>query len=404
MKPTENIERLMQSVRLSTSPALDDRVLNDATEALSRTGQPPPALARLITIGRLLMQHRYAKYAAAAVVIAAVGLTIASLTVLKTGVSAAYAFSQTVQAMHSVRSFHLACEPTEGGHPGEVWAEFDEAGQVIRCRIDLPQTEDGPKVVLWRDGKASIWVKAKNAFLTIADQKVGKLMLDMAYARDPKLMVTHLEEKQVKGLVQIETQTPSAIGQPIMLTATYLPASGDNRRYVLAIDPATKLVQQVDAYIQRGEQYEFADRTKVLAYNKPIEPAVFAPQMPEDVMRIDQTTQQIGLPQGTMTDQQIAQEVVRQFFQALIEKDYGKAGTLLSGIPAAKIEEMLGKLHVVRIVSIGEPTPHAMTGGLKVPVTLEVEKDGHVEQWSPHGPFVRQVESDRTRWEIIGGI
>jgi hypothetical protein len=403
MKPTEDIERLVRSARVKTSPAVDDRILTDAAEALARARRERSA-ARPSTfkLRRLLMQSRYTKYAAAAAVVAAVAF--ASWIVLSNGASTAYAFTQTVQAMHSVRSFHLACEPTSGGHPGEVWAEFDDAGQVIRCRMDFPETEDGPKVVFWHAGKASVWFKAKNGFLTIADQKVARTMLEVAYGRDPKLMVNRLQQEQARGLLQIETVSPTATGQPIVLTATYLPASGDNRRYVLAIDPKSWMVQQVDAYLKRGEGYEFADRTKVLAYNEPIDPAVFEPELPAGIMRIDQTTQQVGLAQGTMTDQQVAQEVVRQFFQALIDKDYAKAGTLLSGIPAAKVEEMLGKLHVVRIVSIGEPTPRPESQSLRVPVILEVEKNGIVEQWSPFGPFVRQVESDRTRWQIIGGI
>jgi hypothetical protein len=404
MKPTENIERLMQSVRVKTSTSVDDRILTDSIEALAKASHEPPATGRILKIGRFIMHNRTARFAAAAVVIAAVGFAIASLTVLNQGVSTAYAFERTVQAMHSVRSFHLACEPTEGGHPGEIWAEFDAGGRVLRCRMDFPQTEDGPKVVLWRDGKASVWLKAKNAFVILADQRVAKVMMEMAYARDPKLMVSRLEQEQAKGLVQVQTQASPAAGQPITLTATYLPASGDNRRYVLAIDPQTNLVQQVEASIKRGEQYQFADRTKVLAYNTAVDPDVFDPKMPQDVMRVDQTTQQIGLPQGNMTDQQVAQEVVRQFFQALMDKDYAKAGQLYSGIPASKMEELFSHMHIVRIVSIGEPTPRKESDSLRVPVTVEVEKDGQVQQWSPFGPFVRQVESNSTRWQIIGGI
>jgi len=403
MKPTENIERLVQSVRVKTTPAVDDRILTDAVEALAQAGSERPAVEpSTFNLRSFLMQNRYAKYAAAAAIIVAVGF--ASWIVLSNGASTAYAFDQTVQAMHSVRSFHLACEPTSGGHPGEVWGEFDDAGQVIRCRMDFPETEDGPKVVFWSNGKASVWLKAKNSYLTIADQRVARAMLQIAYGRDPKLMVNRLQQEQARGLVQIETQSPAAAGQPIVITATYLPASGDNRRYVLAIDPKSWMVQQVDAYLKRGEAYEFADRTKVLAYNEPIDAAVFRPELSADVVRVDQTTQQVGLAQGGMTDQQVAQEVVRQFFQALIDKDYAMAGKLLGGFPAAKIEEKLGALHVTRIVSIGEPVPHAVTGGLQVPIILEVEKNGKVEEWSPFGPFVRRVESDRTRWQIIGGI
>jgi hypothetical protein len=407
MKPTENIERLMQSVRLSTSTALDDRILTDSTEALVRARRTPPAPGRIFRIGRLLMQNRYAKFATAAVVVAAVSLGIASFTILSSGV--AYAFDQTVQARHSVRSLHIqSAGQIFGGNPGEFWVEFDETGQLVRCRMEWPQTEDGHKIVFYRDNKVDVWFKTKNGFATYGlGHQVATQMHGMAMACDPKMTVVRLQQEQAAGRVRIETQAPAAGDELIVLTVTYQPTSGkQGRRVVLGVDPATKLVRWIDKLELVKDRYESLGRIDILEYNQPIDPAVFTPQLPEDIMRIDQTTQQVGLAQGEMTEAQVAKEVVRQFFQAMIDKDYAKAGQLFSGMPASKMQEMVErmKMPVVRIVSIGEPIPHAVTRGLKVPVTVEVEDNGQLREWSPNGPFVRQVESDPTRWQIIGGV
>lgn len=413
MKPTDNIERLMQCLRVPTSPALDDRILTDSLEALAgaRQAQPSPWLS-IIQPGRFLMHNRCARYAAAAIVIAVVGLTIASLTILQNGVSHAYAFTQTVQAMHSVQTLHVKFSRGDGVRTAESWAEFDPAGQVIRCCNEYPVTEDGHKIVYWQGDKASIWFKTKGGFRTIADKVVARRMLDMAMANDPKLLVTRLQEEQAKGLVSIETQPRGSASAPIVLVVTYLPASGTpDRRQVLRIDPATKIVTRIENCRQTEGQYNLLDRIEILEYNQPIDPAVFNPQLPEDIIRIDETTQIIdettqiiGLWQGDMTDEQVAQETVRQFFQALIDKDYAKAGQLFDGLSAAKAQEVFGRMHVVRIISLGQATPHKLTGGYRVPITVEIEVDGQLHEWSPYGPFVRPIYSDPTRWSIHGGI
>jgi len=98
-------------------------------------------------------------------------------------------------------------------------------------------------------------------------------------------------------------------------------------------------------------------------------------------------------------------EVVREFFEALIAKDYAKAGRLYEGIPAAKLEQGFAGLTVVRILSIGKPTPHPIpgVGGLRVPCQIEVEKDG-VRSTQTHEPGVRPVYSQPDHWTIHGGI
>ena len=137
----------------------------------------------------------------------------------------------------------------------------------------------------------------------------------------------------------------------------------------------------------------------------PIEPALFALDLPKDVMVIDQTTQEIGLARGDLSEKDIAVKVVRSFFEALIAGDAAKAGLLYEGLPAAKLQEAFARTKFLRIVSVGEPTPaaDAGAGAVSVPCEVETEENG-VEQVQDFHPRVRQVYNQPDRWTISGGI
>ena len=135
-------------------------------------------------------------------------------------------------------------------------------------------------------------------------------------------------------------------------------------------------------------------------------------EIPADALRIDQTSQEVGLAQGQLTDKEIAAEVVRQFLEAMISKDYAKAGRLFSGTPAERIEKTYSSIRFIRIISIGQPLPCEEAResddhycfGLHVPCVVEIEENGKIKQWKPKYVGVRQVHGQPNRWEIIGGF
>ena len=146
-------------------------------------------------------------------------------------------------------------------------------------------------------------------------------------------------------------------------------------------------------------------------YNVPIAPTMFTleEEVPADVMRVDQVTREVGLAQGTMSDQETAAETVRQFFEALKAQDYDKAGNLLGGIPAAKMQELFGSMKVVQIVSIGDPQPQPIpgVGGFIVPCeVLMQDQAGNTYSHKYPGVAVRPVDERKqpNRWNIHGGI
>ncbi|HIJ72418.1 MAG TPA: hypothetical protein HPP87_13840, partial [Planctomycetes bacterium] len=255
-----------------------------------------------------------------------------------------------------------------------------------------------------------VWLKKKNVLALIRDGNVAARLLKLAEECDPKRAVERLYDLKAKGEVSIEINQPSDRSKPIVLTVTYLPrSSSPHTREVFLVDQATKLVMAVKLYELKDGEYVYKGVQEYYDYNQPIEAKMFTlDEVPADALQLDQVTQEIGLVQGQLSDKEIAVKVVQRFFEALIAKDYAEAGRIYQGISAEKMEEFYGKgVRFVRIVSIGEPTPESKYDGkLRVPCTVEFEKDGQISQWPIYkkGLLVGPVNNQPGQWAIFGGI
>ena len=384
----------------------------EAVEMLtSRADGRPSAPTRPLNIGRIIMKSRITKLAAAAVIIIGV---LVSINLWDKSIPTTYAIEQTIQASHSVRYLHIKSFKQNEDEPKEFWIEFYKDGEVKNVRMHMPEwdsPEDGAKVTIWKDNKAQVWFKKKNSLITIRDKTVAAHTLNFIKELDPKLVVERLYyARQAQGEVEIEIDEPSNKAEPIVVTATCLPGSlRAGWRLVLFVDRATKLVTAIEFYKLKDGKYQYVERIEYYDYNQLIEAEMFSldnDDIPADVTRIDQTTQEIGLEQGNLTDKEITVKVVREFYEALIAKDYAKAGQLYGGVPADKMRERWEKLNVVRIISIGEPIPHPTprVGGFQVPCKIEIERDGVKSIYEPYGPGVRPLHGQPNRWNIHGGV
>lgn len=355
------------------------------------------------------MKSPITKLAAAAVIMIAMVL---SITFLDKSVTPAYALEQTIEANHTVRYLHIRDFKADKDDPKEYWFEFYEDGQARNVRMHIPEwdsPEDGAKMVVWKENIAQVWLKKKNVLVTIRDKTIAARMLEFIEERDPRLAVTRLYEQAEQAKVVIDVNEPLDKAEPITVTATYLPESSTpTRRWVLLVDQATKLVIAIETYQLKDGEYQYMGIMEYNDYNQPIDAKMFTlDDIPADVLELDQVSQAIGLLQGDLSNDEIAVEVVRRFFEALIAKDYAEAGRLYQGIPAEKMREVYGEGgSFIRIVSIGEPRPEPKYGKLRVPCTVEIEKDGEIIQLQPHpeGLLVGSVNNEPDRWAIFGGI
>jgi hypothetical protein len=406
MRTVEDIKRLIKNLHDKTCAQMDERVLKDVLFALEES-EKTSALTEP-NIWRIIMKSPITKLAAAAVIIVGVVL---SITFWDKTTPTAYALEQTIQANHSVQYLHTKSFMFSiSDEPIECWVEFDPSGQIKNMRINKPASmdpSDGESVIVWKDGKMEFWIKKKNFLFIQKDQEIAAQVLSTVEQLDPKHAVTNILQAQEEGETKVEIDEPENKAEPIIITATFLVENELNiQRAILYVDQATKLLNKFETYQLKDGEYINFITVEFYDYNIPIESEVFTlDDIPSDATRIDETSQEIGLLQGDRTDNEIAAEVVRQFFEALIARDYAKAGRMFGGVPGERVQKKYGHIKFVRIVSIGEPVLNPATNELRVPYVVEVEENGTITEWKTRYNYipVREVHGQPGRWATTGG-
>ncbi|MCC7407964.1 MAG: hypothetical protein IT442_07830 [Phycisphaeraceae bacterium] len=393
MKPANDLEKQLRQWRAEPSAQFDQRILDDAAAAMDRspvdlTPQAPTHRWRAI------MKSPWTRITSAA---AAVVLAVVLVTMFNNSAVQAYALEQTVEANRAVRFVHVRINPPGEGL-AEAWAQFAEDGSLARVRMDFPHDgEDGHKIVVWEAGKVTVWFKTKNGVL-IDNEPNPSAFCSVIF--DPQARVASLLRDRDAGKLESKiVSTPD--GEMIQLVSPV----GSDQQDVCYIAPATKLLRAVERYRIIDGQSHLAYRMEYLDFDPQQDPNVFTLNPPADAVRTDRTNQVIGLPRGDMTDEQITQQVAREFFEALIARDYAKAGRLFSGLPASEIERIFGKMKFVKVVSVGQPwlQPIPRVGGMVVPCTVIFEFDGQ-QVTREYKPAIRPDYKHPDRWEIHGGI
>jgi hypothetical protein len=366
------------------------------------------------TIMSKLMKHRWSfGLSAAAVVLLAVALSV-------TVSPKALGVSQVIEAYNNIRFLHVKSYDAKSSEPNEYWIQCDDQGKVAKARYDLPNTEDGEKLITWTPEKAEIWFKSKNGFRIMQTQRIASMMQTLLDASQPQLVMKKLQEDAQAG--KIEVQTQDLPGQPAMggcrslashpqTTALIIAAHKDNsQKEIYYVDRKTDLITRIEYFRLEGTNEVLKSRMEFSDYNVPINPKMFSlqDQLPPDVTIADQLHQVIGVAQGSLTDDQAAAETVRQFFQALLNKDYKQAGLIYNGEEEAYVKNQFGSFSVARIISVGpaEAQTNWVKRGFRVPCKLEIiEPDGHTFTAEP-SPYVRpgDDEAHPDHWNITGGV
>jgi hypothetical protein len=264
----------------------------------------------------------------------------------------------------------------------------------------------GGEIVAWSPDETQILNKKRNFLIRFNDEIYTARMLAMARRENPRLIVERLHERQAKGEVEIEIDQPVRKTGLVAVTATGL--GDDRKRLVLFVDQDTNLVTSLKWYQLENSEYEYQGVMEYHDYNVPISAKMFNldNEVPGDIEIIDTRVQDIGIAQGDLSDEEIATKVVREFLEALIVEDYGRAAQISGILPPERIRQGWGKLQVVRIVSIDQPTPPAEPSELfpnrqNVRCTLEVQNNANeVPRQFTSFIKVRPVLGRRERWQF----
>lgn len=388
--------RMTQALELLPEVAWDAVPEEPLASPTGRDVSNPGLVKRVQT-----MTMRY-KRLVMATVAAALAAGVLLLLSTERSVRTAYALEQTVLANQQVTSIHVKVTPRQGV-PAEAWLECNAQGEPLRLRLDFPITEEGPKVIVVTGEQADVWFAKKHAHVIVREPKALQDFMKQRELFDPRFVIEELREAERVGKVQVTTENPGTPGEPIVLTAVnpQLPEV----KTVFQVDPQTKLVTRVEELHCRDNRWTSASAIEYLDYNRPINLEVFQYQLPGDVVTADFINQPWGLPQGDLSDQEIAKKVARELIEALIAKDFAKAALLFEGANAEwlqrKDKENVG--HYVRIIEVGEPFPDAPSHSLRVPMQVELEGNGNTEIQEIK-PYVRRTLNDQTRWAVHGGL
>ena len=405
MTPIERIEKLIRKINVTPRVQTHDKTLNDALAAQEEWKNEQSANLKP-NIWRIIMKNPMTKIATAAAVIL---IAVLGITFLEESSPTAYAIEQTIQASHSVRYLHFKSFVEPHDEPMEFWVEFGATGQLKNMRFNKPEwmdPGDGETIIVWKDNKMQLYSKRKNFLFIMKDKEIAAQVLKNIEQLDPKLAVERLKTEQEQGKVEVEIVEPSNKSEPIIVTVTNIEQDDEPfPRAILFVDQATRLVNSVEAYKLEDGEYHKMITVEYYDYNQPIASEMFTlDDVPDDAMRVDETTQEVGLLQGDLTDNEIAVEVVRRFLEALIEEDYAEAGRMWGGVPADRMKKAYGQTRFIRIISFGEPTKVPEMRALKVPCKIEIEEEGQVSVWEPEHSYVRQVHGQPERWAINGGF
>ena len=400
MKYADDIEKavrnfcVVKTTEVKTTAGMDKRIINDALQTYEKSKKIQPAGLQP-NIRRTIMKSPITKLAAAAVIVGAVML---SIYLWDKSTPSAYAFKQTVEAMQGKRSFHIQTY-FQNRRKDEFWAEYDENGKVIRYRQEEGRGRYGPYVTLWENDIRTTYHPDGIKMIS----RVGNTEPELEEF-DPETLAKEIYDHVAAGRAIMEIQKPSPYESLITINVT---RKDKSLRQVLLVDPDTKLVTRIDNYWGADGEREFHKGIELLEYNQMIDANLFSPEFPEDTITIDQVSQEVGLAQADMSNEEVACEIVRQVVEAWAAADYAKAGKLFGGAPPELLTEHYRNLQPISIISIGRPVPvQNIKPVFRVKCTCEVKYDSQVKTFSPTFTVIA-VDGQPGRWYVgwyVSGI
>jgi hypothetical protein len=404
MRPADDIRRFIDKAAVSTNPQADKAVLDVVLAARQKAIDKISAATRP-SLRSIIMRSPITRLAAAAVVVVAVVLF---LGLWDKSAPSAYALEQTIEANRGVRWLHIKNFTTGHDEPREGWIEFSEEGQARNVRASMPEWAspvDGPRTFVWRDGTVQMWIPRQNRLATLKADSIQGQLNTMLQELDPRLALARISDLKAQGKVEAVTEESTDRATPIVVTVTYLPGSEKpGQRKVLFVDPQTKLINAIEVYQLQDGQYRREGRIELQEYNQPIDPKMFdlTNEAPANAERLNLGGVDLGLAQGQLSDEEVATQVVRQFFESLRAGDYDTASRLLPLGNAAALKEQFGTVKILRIVSVGPATllPGPGNKEMAVPCTIEYEENGKKSSLTLKGLQVQELPERPGRWMI----
>ncbi|KPL23965.1 MAG: hypothetical protein AMJ75_04785 [Phycisphaerae bacterium SM1_79] len=405
MRPRENIEKVIKKFNIDVNPEKDQEIFDELQQAQAKSKQSKPGISH-IDLWRIIMKNRMTKLAAAAVILIAIYVC---LQIPSSLLPKAYALQNTVEAYNSIRWLHIyQSEKAVREYRTELWLGCDEQGNVTRMRLESDNAGDsvGSLILAGNSDSSEVWLAKHNLHLVGYGDASIMLGFDVSEL-DPKLLIEKLLEQQDRDEVIVDIDEPEKKREPIIVTVTYPQGSrSENWKKVFHIDQATKLVIKIEKYKLRDQEFQLVKTLELFDYNQQIDQMMFTLKgdVPADAQVVDVTEVEAGLLQGDMTEEEIAVELTRQFFESVIARDFSRAGQLYLAAPDFLVEQAFMGANMVKIISVGpahldsDPDSDAMICSCKALAEFGGQYYD-VDAWKVR---VKRIDQDTNCWLISG--
>ena len=210
---------------------------------------------------------------------AAIMMVVAGLAMLARPGKPVYALEKAIEATQSLRTVHQRIAPPAPGTAGEIWARFDEKGELVTVRMNFPETDDGPKDVIFEDGKARVWFKRKGSCLVVKDPGTLEGLKREYSHSDPRQILKDIRATQGKDGVSVQVHESASADEPTTLTVTRGQSPGNKEVY--KVDPKTNLLSSVEMYETKDGVVGLTKTTEYIEHNQPFADNVFTFDLPQ---------------------------------------------------------------------------------------------------------------------------
>lgn len=370
MRPADDLHESIKKLHLKASAELDRRVHDDISKALAESEKTESAHTEL-NIWRKIMNSPITKLAAAAAIIIAVGLF---LTVMEKTTTPAYALEQTLEAMQDVRTLHMFGRDW-GNLEFEMWIKLNpETGIPDYCYMYHPQI----KCLAISTPKLSYQYNERANRVLVSSGKLFNINVAPARLFEDLLQSSQMENSNID--IKIYHEPGPETGKSLIVVISESP----NEIWKGFVDPETKLPVRLYCLKKNNRLGSIFKDIDQIEYNVDLPEKIFEFEIPDGAKIVDMDKEretlsdpQYGISTEGLTEQQAAEEIVTQYWDAMINMDLTAAQKLYPSLDLNKARDSMPIEHVENGKLYIEP---GCGIGKVIPCIIRYE-DGSLKEW-----------------------
>lgn len=390
-----------------------DRIMRKQTFELRKTEKTN----KHIQFWRKIMNAKTTKFAAAAIIVLAVMLSMTLFDKSVPTASAAQVLQDAIEAVSDIWSVHMKTQMRTVPHdnfsrigleydfvPVEMWKHIDKNEQ-LRWRVEKPG-----RVLLMDGQNTTMFIRPNRGGITkkllplgCYDSWSGRLLnvrdlLDSELQKaknnsDYEALIWHTDiEGRDKVILEIDVRTD--VEKDDYLRNKFI--TNSDRLKVYSFDSETKLLESLQVYVHGENEDVLIFEVTDIEYNIEIDESVFALDLPDNM---NWSKAPEILPDNERYANMTPKEAVETFFRACAEENWEE---VLKFWTSSRIDERVKtSLGGLEIISLGEPfkSKGYTRSGWFVPYEIRL-KSGTVRK---HNLAIRN-DNPAKRYTVDGGI